>query len=177
MTTIGAFRSLDLVTFYPKEYERQLTEVVVETYQKDVQFSSGYAGDNSEKDLATDFTDKLDIPEMVAKCWTNEDRTVLKAVAVFSKHRVPFDVIVRFKHIPPADEALNRKYLDVLDGSEGLQHTYELLKQNPGECPMVPADEVLKRFGYCRILPQNDLVDLRREINYRFEMPFGCGTI
>ena len=177
MTTIGAFHCLDLIIFYPKEYERQLTEVAVETYQKDVQFSSGYVGDNSEKDLATDFTDKVDIPEMVAKCWTNEDKTVLKAVAVFSKHKVPFEVVVKLKNIPPADEALNRKYLDVLDGSEGLKHTYNLLKQNPGECPMVPVAEVIERFGYSRILPQKDLVDLRREINYRVEMPYGCGSL
>lgn len=177
MTSIGYFPCLNLITFSPKQNEGQLTEVVVETYQKDVQFSSGYAGDNSEKDLATDFTDKVDIPQMVAKCWTNEDKTVLKAVAVFSKHKVRFDVVVRFKNLSPVDEALNRKYLDVLAGSEGLQRTHELLKKNPGEHPMVPADEVFKRFGYSMVLPKNDLINLRIEIIHRFELPFGCGTI
>jgi hypothetical protein len=177
MSTIGVFRCHNLLELYPNVSDEQLVQVTAVTDQKDVKFSSGYLGDNSERDLATDFTDTVDIPEMLVKCWTNEDKTVLREVAIFSKHTAPFAAIMKQMNIPPFKEALNRKYLDVLDGSEGLQHTYELLKQNPGEYPMVPVAEVIKRFGYSRILPQNDLVDLRREINYRVELPYGCGTI
>lgn len=177
MTTIGAFHCLNLITFYPKEYLRQLTEVVVETDQKNVQFSSGYVGDNSEKDLAADFTDKVDIPDMVAKCWTNEDKTVLKAVAIFSKHRAPFEVIVKLKNIPPVDEAINRKYLDALSEPDGILRVFDLLKKHPDEHPMVAAADVVNRFGYPRIIPERGLVNLRREVEYRVELPFGCGNL
>jgi hypothetical protein len=161
-----------MVSFYPKyNTDWQLTEVVVETHQKNVRFITGYSGDKSPEELAKDFTDKVDIPEMTAKCWTNEDKTVLKAVAVFSKHKAPFNVVVKLKNIPPPNIALNRKYLDLLDGPEGLQRAYDLLKQNRGEYPMVLVAEVTKRFGSFRSCPENGLVNLREEIIYRIERP------
>jgi len=177
MSTIGVYHCLNfMISFYPKfDTNWQLTEVVVETHQKNVRFISGYSGDKSPEDLANDFTEKVDIPEMVAKCWTNEDKTVLKAVAVFSKHKAPFEVVVKLKNSPPPDSALNRKYLEMLAGSKakGLQLAHDLLTQNPGEYPMVPVNDVITCFGSSIIGPENGLVNLREEICYRFEQSKG----
>jgi len=131
--------------------------------QEGCKLITGHVGDESEKDLPTDFTDSIETPELLVKCWTNEDKTVLKAVAVFSKYRTP----------PPLNEALNQKYLNVLDQPNGLQLAYDLLKENPRDNPLVPYAVVTKRVGGERAWIYDGLVDLRRELKYRVKTPLG----
>jgi len=160
-----------MVAFYPKsDTNWQLIEVAVKTYQKNVRFISGYLGGNSPEESANDFTAMVDTDEMMAKCWTNEDKTVLKAVAVFSKHKAPFEVVVKMKNTPPIDNDLTQKYLKLLDEENGLQRAYSLLTQSPKEYPMVPVAEMIQRFRYSATGSENGLVNLRQEIIYRWEM-------
>ena len=171
MTSIGSFHCLNFLTVFPKlDQGWQLTEVTVVTDQKDVRFSSGYVGDKSAKDCAEDYSEKIDIPEMLVKCWFNEDKTVLREVVVLSKHTAPFEVAVKLKNIPSVNEVLNRKYMDTLR-REGLERTYQLLQANRGEHPMIPIDEISQIFGHFGIPPQNGLINLRKEVVYRQELP------
>ncbi|HEY5234649.1 MAG TPA: hypothetical protein VIJ14_00605 [Rhabdochlamydiaceae bacterium] len=147
------------------------------TGQRDVTVSLGYVGDNTEKDRATDFTEILEFREIVVKSWTNEDKTVLKSVAVFSKYGIPFQLTVEMNSKPPLDESINQKYIDALAGLCPIADTYALLVQNPYEYPMVQEVEITKRFGRARITPENGLVDLRREIIHRVQSPFINGKV
>jgi hypothetical protein len=145
----------------------QLTGVSVVTRKQDVTVSLGYVGDHTEKDCATDFSEILEFREIVVKSWTNEDKTVLKSVAVFSKYRIPFHLSVEMEGTPPLNESINKKYIEALAGLSPINGTYELLLQNPNEYPMVQEEEIKKIFGHATFPSERGLVDLRKEIAYR----------
>lgn len=174
MAAIPPIRIDNLFTVTPQmNWQGQLTTASMTTHHQNVCFSSGFVGDNTEKDRAADFTDKFDHPAMFVKWWTNQDKTVLKAVAVFSKYRVPFKLEI--ETYPPSDLAVNQKYLTALN--EGIDRVYTLLRENPTEFPMISADQVRKVLGPLRIQPyQNGYLDFRSEIHERKENPQARGS-
>jgi hypothetical protein len=153
------------------DWQGQFSGISILTDQRDVTFSLGYVGDQTEKDCAMDFNEIFEFYGVVVKSWTNEDKTVLKAVAVFSKYAVPFNLSVEMKSTPPPG-FINKKYIDALAGLDPLTETYDLLVQNPNEYPMVPEGEITKRLGSIRFPLENGLADLRKEITHRMTTPF-----
>lgn len=174
MAAVPPIRIDNLFTLTPQmNWQGQLTTASMTTHHQGVSCSSGYVGDNTEKDLVTDFTDKFDHPAMVVKWWTNQDKTVLKAVAIFSKYRVPFKLEI--ESYPPSDPVVNQKYLAAL--KDGVDRVYTLLRENPAEFPMIPADQIRKALGPLRIQPyKNGDLDFRSEIHERKENPQGRGS-
>ena len=174
MAVVSSIRIDNLFILTPQmNWQGQLTLASISTSHQDVSFSSCFLGDNTEKDRAMDFTDKFDHPAMVVKWWTNQDKTVLKAVAVFSKYRVPFKLEI--ESYPPSDPTVNQKYLTAL--KEGVDRVYTLLRENPTEFPMISAEQVRKTLGPLRIQPfKNGDVDFRSEIHDRKENPQARGS-
>ncbi len=178
MATFRTIHASNLFTLVPQvTLTGQLSGVSVLTRERDVAISLGYVGDRTKKDCATDFTDILEWREIVVKSWTNEDKTVLKSVAVFSKYGVPFNMTVELQSAPPSDETINKKYIEALAGLNPINDTYALLVQNLSEYPMVQEVEITKRFGRTKTLPENGLVDLRKEITHRVLHPFVTGRV
>jgi len=153
-------------------WQEQLTVATVATSHQGVNFRSGYVGEDKD---TIDFTEKWDHPAMVIKCWTNDNKTVLKAVAIFSKYRVPFKLEIEC--YPPADPIINQKYLGVLNGSGGIERAYTLLQVNPTEFPMIPAEQIRKILGVLRVQPfKNGDLDFRSEIIDRKENTHARGS-
>lgn len=147
---------------YPRvNFDRQLIEVAVVTDQQGVSFRTGYVGDNAD-----DFTDKIETPELVIKCKTNREQTVLEKVVLLSKHRAPFEMTVSFKTYPRPDEAINRKYLQAMNEPGNItQRLFTLLEQNPREFPMIPADQIAGKLPGSSIT-KDGLVDLRSRVTF-----------
>jgi hypothetical protein len=175
MSTTGVFRCLGLAV-YPKVDQGQLTEVVAVTDQKNVRFTSGYVGDKTTQLPSDECSAIIDLPEVVVRCWANRDKTALDAVDIRSKHSAPFRVDVSLRNIPPVNETVNQKYLDIFS-REGVKGAYDALKANPADFPMVPLAAFNASGLNCRIPSAHGLVNFRQEIFYRVEMPYGCGEL
>jgi len=168
MTTIYANHLFTVSAEFNREL--QLERATVKMHQKDISVSSGYVGDNTEQDRAIDCSERWENRAVVVKYWANQEKTVLKAVAIFSKHAVPYNVTitVTIKNTPPINEAVNQKYLLELKGPESVDRIYTLLQENPNEFPIIPVARVLEALGRTiSLVSQDDLVDLRSEVDIR----------
>jgi hypothetical protein len=133
---------------------------------------SGYVGGEIEKNLSDDFTEKLDLKELVVKYWVNEDKSTLKTIALFSKHNTaPFFVHTHSNvmHMPPNDDNMNNNYVQILK-TEGIDGAYRMLKDNPTEFPLIPRALLEGELGLIRTQVYPDgRVDFRKEVERRID--------
>jgi hypothetical protein len=169
MTTTQPISYGQLFTVYPKvNLDRQLIEVAVVTEQQGVSFRTGYVDYRED-----DFTDKIETPELVIKCKTNREQTVLERVVLLSKHRAPFVLNVSVKSYPRPDASVNQKYLQAMnEPGNPIQRLYTLLEQNPAEFPMIPADLIGGKLTHSQYdITKDGLVDLRSRVTHIINKP------
>jgi len=169
MSTTAIFRCG--VHFYSQvNQDNQLTQVVVRSPYQNVKFTSGYVNGATKNSRADESAETVDLPQLMIRCWTNQDKTVLEAVDIQSKQKAPFEVVVTQKNTPPIDKKVNERYLDIFrkEMAHGFHAASAELKKNPTEFPMIPYEQ-LESVGYKCKLSSNDPVDFRAEVAYAKE--------